>query len=44
MPVKIPDDLPAASILESENVFVMREGRANTTCPPRRSWSPRTSS
>ena len=30
MPVKIPDDLPAASILESENVFVMREGRANT--------------
>ncbi|WP_417763769.1 homoserine O-succinyltransferase MetA [Shewanella sp.] len=28
MPVKIPDDLPAASILESENIFVMSETRA----------------
>ncbi len=30
MPIKIPDDLPAASTLESENVFVMSEGRAVT--------------
>ncbi len=30
MPVKIPNDLPAASILESENIFVMTETRANT--------------
>ena len=28
MPIKIPDDLPATSILEKENVFVMKEGRA----------------
>lgn len=28
MPVKIPDDLPASSILESENIFVMSEKRA----------------
>ncbi len=28
MPVKIPDDLPAASVLESENIFIMTEGRA----------------
>ncbi|MBB1270644.1 homoserine O-succinyltransferase [Shewanella sp. SR44-3] len=28
MPVRIPDDLPAASILESENIFVMSETRA----------------
>lgn len=28
MPIKIPDNLPATSILENENVFVMREGRA----------------
>ena len=28
MPIKIPDDLPATSILENENVFVMKEGRA----------------
>lgn len=28
MPVKIPDDLPAAGILESENIFVMSETRA----------------
>ncbi len=30
MPVKIPDDLPAASILDSENIFVMSEKRADT--------------
>lgn len=30
MPVNIPDDLPAASILESENIFVMTERRART--------------
>ena len=28
MPVKIPDSLPATGILESENIFVMGEGRA----------------
>jgi len=28
MPVKIPDSLPAMGILESENIFVMGEGRA----------------
>ncbi|MFS1438085.1 homoserine O-succinyltransferase [Shewanella sp. 10N.286.52.C2] len=28
MPVRIPDDLPAAEILESENIFVMSETRA----------------
>ncbi len=28
MPIKIPDNLPAASILEQEHVFVMRENRA----------------
>jgi len=28
MPVKIPDDLPARSILEKENIFVMTESRA----------------
>ncbi len=30
MPVNIPDDLPAASVLESENIFVMTEKRAST--------------
>lgn len=30
MPVKIPDDLPAASTLESENIFIMTEKRAST--------------
>ena len=30
MPVKINDDLPAYSILESENIFVMSEQRADT--------------
>ena len=30
MPVKIPDDLPAAATLESENVFVMTDKRADT--------------
>ncbi|MCL2510306.1 MAG: homoserine O-succinyltransferase [Methanomassiliicoccaceae archaeon] len=28
MPINIPDDLPAGAALESENIFVMREGRA----------------
>ena len=30
MPIKIPSDLPAAKILEQENVFVMTNERANT--------------
>lgn len=30
MPVNIPNDLPAASVLESENIFVMTETRATT--------------
>ena len=30
MPIKIPDNLPARKILESENVFVMTEQRAAT--------------
>ncbi len=30
MPVKIPDDLPAATVLESENIFVMSMQRADT--------------
>lgn len=30
MPIKIPDALPAAAILESENIFVMTQGRAQT--------------
>lgn len=28
MPIKIPDDLPAAEILTNENIFVMNESRA----------------
>lgn len=28
MPIKIPNDLPAVRVLESENIFVMTEGRA----------------
>ena len=28
MPIKIPDDLPARSILEDENIFVMGYERA----------------
>ncbi len=28
MPVRIPDNLPAAGVLESENIFVMSESRA----------------
>lgn len=28
MPVRIPDHLPAAEVLESENIFVMSETRA----------------
>ena len=30
MPIKIPKQLPARDILESENIFVMDEERANT--------------
>jgi homoserine O-succinyltransferase len=30
MPVKIPDNLPAAQTLQDENIFVMKEGRAIT--------------
>ena len=30
MPIKIPDNLPAVKILESENIFVMTEKRAIT--------------
>lgn len=29
MPIRIPDHLPAAKILESENIFVMTENRAH---------------
>lgn len=29
MPIRIPDKLPARNVLESENVFVMNESRAN---------------
>jgi homoserine O-succinyltransferase len=28
MPINIPDDLPAAEILENENIFVMHGNRA----------------
>ncbi len=28
MPIKIPDDLPAAEILSNENIFIMPEGKA----------------
>ncbi len=28
MPIKIPDDLPAAEILANENIFIMPEGKA----------------
>lgn len=30
MPIKIPDALPAARVLESENIFIMTERRATT--------------
>ena len=30
MPIKIPSDLPATEVLESENIFVMTESRAMT--------------
>ena len=30
MPIRIQNDLPAKAILESENIFVMDEKRANT--------------
>ncbi len=28
MPIKIPDNLPAAKILKEENIFIMSETRA----------------
>ena len=30
MPIKIPNDLPAKQVLETENIFVMDENRAIT--------------
>ncbi len=30
MPIQIPNDLPAAEVLQSENIFVMPENRAST--------------
>ncbi len=30
MPIQIPNDLPAASVLQQENIFVMTENRADT--------------
>ena len=30
MPIRIPNELPAAGVLESENIFVMRETRAES--------------
>ena len=30
MPIKIPNNLPAEKVLESENIFVMKERRALT--------------
>ncbi|AGI47647.1 homoserine O-succinyltransferase [Thermoplasmatales archaeon BRNA1] len=30
MPIKVPNDLPAATVLEEENLFVMRQDRADT--------------
>lgn len=30
MPIRIPNELPAADVLESENIFVMRETRAES--------------
>lgn len=30
MPIQIPNDLPAAEVLQSENIFVMQENRAAT--------------
>ena len=30
MPIQIPNDLPAAEVLQSENIFVMKQARAET--------------
>ena len=30
MPIQIPNDLPAASVLQQENIFIMKEARAQT--------------
>ena len=35
MPIKVPDELPAADVLKEENIFVMHENRAvpiRTSC------------
>ena len=29
MPIKIPDNLPAFSVLNNENIFVMHSGKAD---------------
>ena len=42
MPIRIPDALPAAAQLESENIFVMTEYRAlHQDIRPLRVWSAR---
>ena len=30
MPIQIPNDLPAAEVLQNENIFVMKQTRAET--------------
>ena len=30
MPIRIPNDLPAAEVLQQENIFVMTQKRATT--------------
>ena len=30
MPIQIPNDLPAAGVLQNENIFVMKQTRAET--------------
>lgn len=30
MPIKIPNTLPAVEVLNRENIFIMREARAQT--------------
>ena len=30
MPIQIPNDLPAAEVLQQENIFVMKQTRAET--------------
>ena len=38
MPVKIPDDLPAAQTLLDENIFVMKEGGPHPGYPAFENW------